>query len=252
MSIHGIILCGGEAKRFNGEIKGLLDVPVGSIACHDGFIHQTKKLIEIQIEQLFHGGVDCIWLATRYGAWQYRKWLSEYKPYTKPINIIDEYVALGTGGAIRNAIDYIQAFKVFKKDTKFIVYNGDIIHNDWDIINKMLHKSSFLSGKNFIACYQVSANLANQYGQIEMNKNGKVLAFKEKQKSDKPVYINAGIYMIDSRIFKKDIKFSIEYDYFTKKPKLNYGIPMMEFTKWIDVGTPERYQELVTNWKDYR
>lgn len=250
MAIHGIILCGGEAKRFNGQIKGLLDVPVATIACHDGFIHTTKKLIELQINQLFYGGVDCVWLAVRYGAWQYRQWLAEHKPWAKSVNIIDEHIALGTGGAIRNAINYIQSFDVFKKDTQFIVYNGDIVHNDHDIIRRMLRCKQFIGKANIIIGYEVPAKLAIQYGQIETYSNGRVKKFKEKQPSDKPVNINAGLYLIDSRIFKKDIKFSVEYDYFMKKPKLNYMMPLVT-KNWIDVGTPERYNELVTNWKDY-
>ena len=256
MAKHAIILCGGKATRLGGKIKGLIEIPNDKSIFYPGKPKRPPTIIELQINRLAQGGVDCVWLATQHGAWTYRKWLGEYGDSLPiPVDIIDEKVPLGTGGAIKHSIQSILDRRVFKKDRWFFIYNGDIVHNDDTLVARMLSvaNSNFIGHNNCLAGYEVPASQATQYGQIEIDDIFRVKAFKEKQHSDVPVWINAGLYLFDkSRIlgYKKE-KFSIERDYFEPHPQWNYMMPMREGSKWLDVGTEERLQELKTYGEEY-
>lgn len=250
MSLHSVILCGGKATRLNGQVKGLIEIPNDRSIFYPGKPKRPPRIIELQIKRLAEGGVDCVWLATRHGCWAYRNWLDEFgDSLPVPVEVIPEYIPLGTGGAIKNAISHITSKRIFKKDRRFFIYNGDIVHNDITLVKRMcdIFRSGFIGRNNLLAGYKVQSKEAIQYGRIEFDDIFRVERFMEKSPSEVPVYINAGLYLFDKAHildYKKNV-FSIERDYFEKYPHRHYMIPMNESSRWLDVGTPDRLQKLI-------
>ncbi len=84
---------------------------------------------------------------------------------------------------------------------------------------------------------------ARDYGTIDVDAAGRILAFKEKQSVEQSALINTGTYCLNKDVFnlvKTSDKFSIEYDFF---PHL-VGKKFCSFevaNKFIDIGTPQRY-----------
>ncbi len=87
-------------------------------------------------------------------------------------------------------------------------------------------------------------NISN-YGSVEIDNNGKILAFKEKISVKKRGLVSAGIYLMNNDIFKhmpnKD-NFSIEYDFFPKIILNNNCYGFIHQGGFIDMGTPDNYK----------
>lgn len=147
------------------------------------------------------------------------------------IKIIEESSPLGTGGAIKNVEKYI--------DDSFLVFNGDVISSL--NVRKFLQFHKKKNALGSIALWQVENPSA--FGIVELNKEKKVLRFKEKPKKEEIFsnLINAGAYVLEKEIFdfiEKDKVVSIEREVFPFLKNL-YGYEFSGY--WVDCGTPENY-----------
>ena len=139
---------------------------------------------------------------------------------------------LGTGGAIRLACT-----KTTEKN--IIVVNGDTLFK----VN-MDELVSFHNG------HHTDCTLAlkpmhdfDRYGLVEINEDGSINNFKEKQFYEKG-YINGGVYVLNVDLFMDEelpARFSFEKDYLEKfYSKRNiYGLVQTGY--FIDIGIPEDY-----------
>ncbi len=145
---------------------------------------------------------------------------------------------LGTGGAVKNAENYL--------DETFLVLNGDIF-TDLDI-TAMLDTHKGRKAKLTIA--RTPVNDATGYGLIETDARGKITRFLEKPGPDEITanMINAGTYILEPEVLAQippQTNFSIEHELFATLP--NPRIPAWVYdysTYWIDIGTPEKYLQL--------
>ncbi len=146
---------------------------------------------------------------------------------------------LGTGGGIKLACEKVMHQNV-------LVCNGDTL---FKINLKQL--SDFHKAKNADCslCLKPMENF-DRYGVVELNDNGSILSFKEKNFYNSGL-INGGMYALNVERFKKEnlpAKFSFEKDYLEKsvcssvnKIKKLYGIIQDEY--FIDIGIPEDYEK---------
>lgn len=137
---------------------------------------------------------------------------------------------LGTGGAIKKALNYCDSKSV-------AVINGDT-YFDIDLIEmrKFHHeeKSKLTIGLKKMFNFE-------RYGTVEIQNND-IVKFNEKRSMSEG-YINGGIYIVDKEIFNGigEKKFSFEKDYmekFVSKEKFKSFISDGYF---IDIGVPEDY-----------
>ncbi len=83
-----------------------------------------------------------------------------------------------------------------------------------------------------------------EYGSITVNEKSQIIAFKEKSTLVQAGLINTGTYCLDRNVLDlvpTPQKFSIEYDFFPRlvgKGFWSFEVP----NKFVDIGTPERYQ----------
>lgn len=145
-----------------------------------------------------------------------------------------ETKVLGTGGALRAALSYVQ--------TEYIlVMNGDSFCNiSLSKFIKWFFKQECQVG---IALKEVADT--KRFGSVQFSDNGKLSQFKEKSNSVGPGWINAGIYLLRTNLLKTipaNVEVSLEKDVFPLW--LQSGIQGYQSgEQFLDIGTPESYAE---------
>jgi len=145
---------------------------------------------------------------------------------------------LGTAGAIKLAQRRIRS-------RDFVVLNGDsfVEVNFRDLLH--FHKSRGALGTIVLA----KAPAVGRYGQVQVNRSGRILAFLEKDSSAakrraKTKWINAGIYVLSREVLTSipaKRALSLEKDVFQNiGTQPFYGFPANGY--FIDIGVPEDYQ----------
>jgi D-glycero-alpha-D-manno-heptose 1-phosphate guanylyltransferase len=214
--LSAIVLAGGFGTRLKDIIKDI-PKPMADI--------NGKPFLEILLRYLQKNSIKKAVLSAGY---KQEKIIEYFKESFVGINIVysKEDNPLGTGGAIKKALELIDDDNVF-------ILNGDTFFN----INLLDMKRFHL--KN---CADITIALKNmknfdRYGAVALNKS-RVIRFEEK-KNVKSGYINGGVYILQKDILKdqKDI-FSFE-EYLSKTKKNIYGYKSDGY--FIDIGVPEDY-----------
>jgi mannose-1-phosphate guanylyltransferase len=150
------------------------------------------------------------------------------------ITWITESEALGTGGAIVNALDPVGP-------EPFFAMNGDIL-TDLDLTG-MLASHRRHGAHVSIALHRVDD--ARPFGLVMTSEDGRVVEFREKPEEPVPGDVNAGTYLIDPAVLRPwsaDREISIEREIFPSV--IEAGHPVYGFIDdayWMDLGTPEKY-----------
>jgi D-glycero-alpha-D-manno-heptose 1-phosphate guanylyltransferase len=139
---------------------------------------------------------------------------------------------LGTGGAIRKALDYTTQKNI-------LVLNGDTFFNvDIPVLSEM---HEVVNADCTIALKPMQH--FNRYGCVDIDETNLVVAFKEKQAYAEGL-INGGIYMLSKEaLLKKNLplKFSFETDYLEKFVSEKSIYAQVHDEYFIDIGIPEDY-----------
>lgn len=157
-----------------------------------------------------------------------------YAPEEKP---------LGTGGALKNALNFFS-------DEKFFVLNGDT----WFAMNY----ASFLEKTSQFACaVAIRKELnKNRYGSVTVDDKFRVTGFYEKKDTIDSDWMNAGVYFFERsvllRYFPSEDAFSMEKDVLPNMARSGdlFGIPMEG--DFIDIGIPEDYErakKIISNFE---
>jgi NDP-sugar pyrophosphorylase family protein len=195
----------------------------------------NKPLFEWILERLAQSGVDGATLAVRFMA---EAFMQRYGNSTNIIQITysKEKIPMLTGGAIKNAEQLIG------HNEPFLVLNGDIFTTiNYKALIKKHKKSNAIAT---IALYKVKD--PSRYGTVQLAENDRITQFVEKAPKDKAPsnYINAGIYVLDPKIFNyipPDQPVSIEHSVFPKLAQEGkmYGHKFKDI--WIDIGKTQDY-----------
>jgi len=219
-----VILCGGYGKRLQDVIKDI-PKPMAKIK-HRPFL---SILIDFIASYGFRRFILCTGykadIIERYYSQKYNNLIIEFSREEKP---------LGTGGAIKNAENYI-------KSSPFLIANGDSFCK----INLKEFVGFHLKRDALISIAVTNADVCDDYGIININNLHRIIEFNEKTKGCKNRLINAGFYLLQREVFSlmpEKNNFSIERDFFPKIIKRNlYAFETQE--SLIDIGTPERYKK---------
>ena len=221
--MNAIILAGGIGSRLR---------PLSCTRPKLLFPILNKPLLDWTFERLAKTGVKGVTLAVKYMA---ETFIHRYGKSTHGMKITYsiEKTPMRTGGAIKYAKNLIG----WKES--FLVLNGDIFTNfDYnDILNA--HKDN--GGIATIAVYKVDD--PSRYGTVKLEEENRVTKFVEKAPREQAPsnLINAGIYVLDPKIFDyipSGRPVSIEHEVF---PTLaNEGkLFAHEFKDvWVDIGKP--------------
>jgi D-glycero-alpha-D-manno-heptose 1-phosphate guanylyltransferase len=226
MNQEVIILAGGFGTRLQGVVK---DCPK-CLALIDG-----KPFLHYLLEQLDAVQVNKIIFSVGYLADQVEAYIESIKHnYNIEFMFAHESEPLGTGGAIKNAMQYCETQNV-------TVMNGDTIY---DINFFELWNHHFANKFATTIALKYMTNF-DRYGCVEINDKNLVVAFNEKQFVLQG-HINAGIYIINKPIFfAKSFpeKFSFEKEYLEQKNANFQKIGACKLSGYfIDIGIPEDFE----------
>ena len=200
----------------------------------------NKPLLDWTLERLAESGVKEVILAVNYMAEAFIQRYGKSK-YGMKISYSREEKPLRTGGPIK------KAERLIGREKPFFVLNGDILTKiDYaELVKRHEEKDAIAT----IALYEVED--PSRYGTVKLTENHRVIRFEEKASRGKGPsnLINAGIYVLDPKIFgyiPNGRPVSIEHETFPRlanEGKL-YGHEFKEI--WIDIGESEDY--LKANW----
>ena len=220
-----ILLCGGAGLRLRSVIG---DAPKGMAAV------AGRPFLELLLRQLHRHGFERAILAVGYQKDTIESHFGEracglYLTYSA------ESRPLGTGGALRNAVDLVESENV-------LIMNGDS-HTDVDIGKFVASHNETKADASLVV---VPADGRGDCGSVQVDVFGKLVRFNEKQGSADNFHINAGIYIL-SRSMVRDIPsgacISLERELFPRWLAERRDIRVFIHPgKCIDIGTPERYQ----------
>lgn len=214
--MQAIILCGGLGTRLKSVIK---DIPK-AMAPING-----KPFLEFIFEFLKKQNISEVILAVSY---KYEVIQEYFKDEFLGIKIkySIEKEPLGTGGAIKQALEFIK--------NKAYVLNGDTFF-DINLSKLKLNESKICLALKAMKDF-------DRYGTIELNNNAFISSFKEKEFS-KSGLINGGIYLLSEDIFHSfNLENKFSFEEFLQKNYKNLKARAEIFEDYfIDIGVPEDY-----------
>ena len=221
--MEAIILAGGLGTRLRSELS---EIPK-SMA-----LIGSRPFLEYQMDHLLANGISRFILSVGYKSEYIRKHFSDRYKNCEIIYAIEKTL-LGTGGAIKNAMQFVVGDQV-------VIANGD-----------SLFFSDLQAQFRIHLAYEADVTLAlkpmrkiDRYGTILIDGSGKITSFSEKQFVGKGL-INGGLYIFNVSSFRRldllDI-FSIEKDFFkTKVNQLNF-FGAISKGYFLDIGIPEDFK----------
>ncbi|MDC0168269.1 nucleotidyltransferase family protein [Candidatus Nitrosopelagicus sp.] len=213
--MKAIILAGGRGKRLR-PITDKIPKPLIPI--------NNKPLIERTIKYLKKYGITEIIISSGYKSNLIEKFLKKKKNFGCDIIFSTENTPLGTGGAIKKALKYVN-------EESFVVLNGDIVTNI--DLKKILKKTNTIAANE----------LKTKFGTMDI-KNNKILKFNEK-KDVSNVWMNPGIYHLSKDIEKLiPKKGSLEGIVFPKMVK-NKSLETVKFKNalWFSIDSHKDIEE---------
>ena len=224
-----ILLCGGAGLRLRSVIGG---APKG-MASVDG-----RPFLELLLRQLRRNGFKRAILAVGY---QQDVIESHFGKRALDLDLVysREFFPLGTGGALRNAVDLVQSDNV-------LVMNGD----SYTDVNLGKFVSAYHEAKADASVVVVPADGRSDCGFAVMNADGMLTGFEEKKSPLHAAYVNAGIYLLSRAMLKAippNIAISIERELipgWLHQHRLISG--RIYSGACLDIGTPDRYRDAQT------
>jgi len=217
------ILCGGRGER--------LDSRVGDRSKTVALVGDTPFL-EILVRYVHGQGVCRFVLCAGFRAESVRSIVPDLDAYGE-LHISVESRPLGTGGAVRHALDVVRS-------DPLLVLNGDsICPVD---LSAMLAGHTERGAKLTLALSPVSA--AADYGSVALDSAGRVLSFSEKAPG--AGLVNAGVYLIDRSLLSTRSNgegFSLERDFFPTLVDRSLAYGYIHNGPFFDIGVPARYEK---------
>lgn len=221
-----IILAGGMGTRLRSVTKDQIPKVMAEV--------KGKPFIYWQLRYLKKQGIKKSILAVHFHADQILSYLGNSFEDMELVYSFEQK-PLGTGGAIRQAMELVPQKKV-------LILNGDT----WFPVNLKDMNEQHDRRNNQVTLALKKLHDFDRYGSVILHRNNQIEAFVEKKKTASG-YINGGIYIIESRLmdlFDLGKAFSIERDLFETRLK-EYTIGGYKSTaRFIDIGIPSDYYKI--------
>jgi NDP-sugar pyrophosphorylase family protein len=220
-----IVLCGGAGLRLR-SITGDVPKAMASIG--------GRPFLELLLRQLRRYGFERVILAVGYGREVIRGRFGQ-RAFGLHLAYSTESVPLGTGGALRKAVDLVESDGV-------LVTNGDS-YTDCDL-NEFVE--DFRESQAEASVLVVPPDDRSDFGTVLLDDASKLVGFEEKPECSHASYVNAGVYMMSRQILSEitpGLEISLERELIPGWLRQGKDITGFVFRgKCIDIGTPQRYQ----------
>lgn len=186
---------------------------------------------EHQIAKARAAGIQEIVLATSYLAEVFEPYFGDGSRFGIKISYAVEEVALGTGGAIRNAAQMLEG------SGPVVIFNGDVLssHDLTAQINQHIEQIADVS------LYLTEVADARAFGAVELE-GSRITTFNEKMDNPPTNIINAGCYIFNREIIElipSGQVASVERETFPQLLGRDAKvIGYIDRSYWLDIGTP--------------
>jgi len=221
---EAIVLAGGLGTRLRSEI-GEFPKTLASVN-NQPFLHYLLRYLK-------KNGIERVILSVGYKHELVEEAIGKNFEGIQ-IDYAIEKEPLGTGGGIKLALEQTKSDVIF-------VCNGDTY---FDVDLKALADFHFEKKSNCTIALKKLQNVS-RYGSVEMDAEGKVTAFREKQFREETI-INGGIYCINRGLlihYPVNTPFSLETNYLENNPKAKKIFGRVFDSYFMDIGVPEDYQQ---------
>lgn len=220
--MQAVILAGGLGTRLRSVVhdRNKVVAPVAG-----------RPFIAFLIDELTQAGINEIIICSGHKGQDLINRLATNNIKAK-LSFSREHRPMGTAGALRHAAHFMTSDTV-------LVLNGDS-HCNLDL-RTLIQKHQSTDAVVTLAAVWVPDVL--RYGHLEIDVNGKITAFIEKQQKKGGGYINGGIYIIERRLIEtipENQLVSLETDMFPCWIRLGIQTYLSK-GPFIDIGTPESY-----------
>lgn len=234
MSKRAVILAGGKGTRLRPYTVVLPKplVPIGDY-----------PIVEVVIRQLVRSGFSRITMAVNHQAELIQAFFGDGGKWGASIDYSVEDKPMGTMGPLRLIPDL---------PDNFLIMNGDIL-TDMDYA-KFYRRH--ISRKGIFTIASFTREIKSEYGVLEVNKSGRLKAFKEKPSVEHDV--SMGIYAANKKIL----------DYIPDGKPYGFDRLMLDLIgrdnpasvyrhsgSWMDIGNPDDYAQAIrafeSNRKDF-
>jgi NDP-sugar pyrophosphorylase family protein len=222
--MKAVILVGGEGTRMR-PLTETIPKPL--------LPFMNRPFLAQVLDHLAHHGIEEVICSSPYLESVFHGFLEDRQGVPPRVRWITEAQPLGTAGAIAGAAEHLG-------DT-FLALNGDVL-TDLDLGALVrFHRENDAAAT--IALTAVED--ARAFGLVDTDPNGRVRAFREKPADPIPGNINAGTYVLESRVLERIPRgemVSIERQ--TYPELITSGDRVFGFLAsgyWRDLGTPQAY-----------
>ncbi|MBD5134489.1 MAG: NTP transferase domain-containing protein [Lachnospiraceae bacterium] len=221
--MQALLLAGGLGTRLRSVVD---DRPKPMAPVGD------KPFLYYLVEQLKKNGITDVIFAVGYKGSMIEEYFGDGKEFGIKISYSYEKEQLGTAGAIKNAVKYIN-------QEYFLVLNADTFYN--------LEYGSLLDireqedSKMVLVLREIEES--SRYGVVTLN-GSRITGFNEKVQGSGKALINGGVYLMDKSLLDEipESKCSLENEMIPLW--LNKGYKLSAYINdgyFIDIGIPEDY-----------
>lgn len=227
-----VLLCGGKGSRLRSVVSSVPKplAPVGN-----------SNFLEILLKHYERAGFSDVVISTGYMADK----ISDFVDGSKlgiDVSLVQEQEPLGTGGAVRLAIDQTGY------DGKMLVVNGDTFIQDLPTINFFENSAKDVDFALFGGLKLDGGD--NRYGKFYVTRSG----YLSLQQGNFPTMISYGIYLIDPVKYACAVSRGqrIDLDQVYRQLLLSgEKIHAIELNStFIDIGVPEDYRNFKENYEN--
>jgi NDP-sugar pyrophosphorylase family protein len=227
--MKGLILAGGKGTRLR-PLTLNTPKPIVPVA--------NAPFLLYQLDLMTSAGISDVILSLSYQPRKIEDLLQDGADYGVSIRYAVEGTPLGTGGAFKNAEEFI--------DSSTVVFNGDLLTRlDLPSVIRRHRDCGAVATLVLTPVDNPSA-----YGLVETEKDGTVRRFIEKPGPDEVTCntINAGVYVLEPSVLRympKNEPYSFERGLFPTLLERKERVVSVILDKyWIDIGTPKKYLEV--------
>ncbi|MEP9411284.1 MAG: NTP transferase domain-containing protein [Candidatus Brocadia sp.] len=222
--MKAIILAGGLGTRLRKVINDV-PKPMAPIGGRPFLAYLVLQLVQWKTKEII--------LSIGYKGDVIKAYFGNGKRFGVKFRYSEEKEPLGTGGAIRKSLTYLD-------DKQFIVMNGDSFLNvDF---HELVSCHSDWHAKATIGL--VHTQNTSRYGRVERNEHGEVVRFLEKS-PERDGLINGGVYIFHREVFTNIPSGNVSLEKKILPSLVNqglYGVIVNGF--FVDIGVPHDYLAL--------
>jgi NDP-sugar pyrophosphorylase family protein len=197
-----------------------------------------KPVLQHQVEFLKRNGIKDIIFSIGYLGDQVKKFFGDGSKFGVNIDYVVENEPLGTAGPLRLA-------KAMLDDT-FVMINGDTL-----IDVRISEIVDFHKEQNVLATIMLVESDETKSRGVAKMEGDKIVDFMEKPDADSRNLINGGLYVLEPGVtlMVPEGYCMIEKDIFPQLAKIGKLAGWTGRAKIMDMGTPERLEKTIKEWR---